>query len=253
MATLDQIARSCLERSYAPYSGRPAAAVALLSDGSWMAGVRVENASFSLTVTAAVNAVTSAVAAGRSDIVALYSTEREQEDYVSGVLGGRWMSSGDRLIVLAGSGSLPEPSGELDSFPQLVPPGPMTAARLLSERAVVSQSDFPVSCILELADGRAIPGVNVELECWSGILCAERNALGTWVSAGRPDIVALHLSCLRDDTGTPCGACRQWLVELVPGIPVHMDRGEKGIETARPGDLLPGAFTGRSLRPGGRG
>jgi cytidine deaminase len=252
MHALAHIADRYLERAHVPFSGRPAAAVALLSDGRWVPGVRVENASFPLTLEASVNAVTAAVAAGRRDIVALLPDPREpsRSGYMAGVAGGRWTRSEDGILVRDDASELPEALGALDLVVHVNPGGPMPAARLLADRAVVTESDFPVSCVLDLGDGRGIPGVNVEHEDWTGILCAERNALGTWVTLGRPPVSGLHLTCLKDSGGTPCGACRQWLVELVPDLPVHMDRGAGGVEVVSPRALLPGAFTGRSLRPG---
>lgn len=250
MPTLDLIAQAFLERSHVPYSGRPEASVALLSDGAWVAGVRVENASFSLSIDASVNAVTAAIACGRTDIVAVYSTGPIRSSYLEGVLGDRWTDE-DGLARRMGA-TVADPTGELDPFLHLDSDGVMETTRGLAKRAVVTQSDFPVSCVLETGDGRGIPGVNVEHPDWAGILCAERNALGTWITQGCPPLVGLHLSCLKDDNGTPCGACRQWLVELMSGVPVHMDRGDDRTEDARPADLLPGAFTGLSLRPGGK-
>lgn len=240
---------SYLERAHVPYSGRPDAAVVLLSDGSWVPGVRVENASFSLSMKAAVNAVTTAVAAGRTDVVAVLGGEPGLPEYLAGVMGGAWRWETGTLAVRSDRSVLPPAGDVIDLFVEVNPGGPLDAARRVSARAHTPESDFPVGSVLDLGNGLGIPGVNVEHPDWSGIVCAERNALGTWITLGRPGLYGLHLTCPHDPTGTPCGACRQWLVELVPELPVAMDRGDASPEILRADSLLPGAFTGRSLRP----
>jgi len=150
-------------------------------------------------------------------------------------------------------------------------------ARSVAERALVPASQFPVGCVLRARAGRLVSGVNVEPHAdaaapaeWSHVLCAERNALGTACSygllgAGAADeegaaadansaadddsaSPALFLSCREDANGSPCGACRQLLVELLPGGVLWMDRApETPPERARPSDLLPGSFRGTAL------
>ncbi|GIV59195.1 MAG: hypothetical protein KatS3mg043_0284 [Rhodothermaceae bacterium] len=70
LEVLRRQARQAAARSHVPYSNRPAGAVLLLEDGRLVPGVRVESASFSLTIPALLNAFTTAVAAGRHDVVA---------------------------------------------------------------------------------------------------------------------------------------------------------------------------------------
>ena len=86
-STYRRNAASIASRSYAPYSGIETACVVLLSDGTWVPGVRVENASFPLLIPAAMNAITTSVAAGRLDVVAAVSNR---------VLGGRDMATTER-------------------------------------------------------------------------------------------------------------------------------------------------------------
>ena len=121
-------------------------------------------------------------------------------------------------------------------------------ARRLAERAYTPASEFPVGALLDVGGGRLVPGVNVEHPDWNRILCAERNALGTAYAYGVADAIsALYLSCPLDPSGTPCGACRQWLVELTPEIPLWMDRSDAPPDKRTPEALLPGSFSGRAI------
>jgi cytidine deaminase len=147
--------------------------------------------------------------------------------------------------------ALPKPTERLVPFldaplPQRPADG-ITLARLVAQRAYVPASNFPVGCVLVTGDGRLLPGVNVEHADWSRILCAERNALGTAMTWGRTDLTALYLTCPKDPNGTPCGACRQLLVELAPASELWMDRGNAPAASSAPERLLPGAFRGNTL------
>ncbi len=88
----------------------------------------------------------------------------------------------------------------------------------------------------------------MEHEDWTRILCAERNALGTAISYGLTGLHTMYLTCLCDPQGTPCGACRQLLTEQAPALVLWMDRGDAPPASATPEALLPGFFSGRTLR-----
>lgn len=241
-------------RAHAPYSGQRDAVVLLLSDGSWIPGVRVESASFSLTIPAIINAVTTAVASDRIDIVAAVQsrTFRPEENV--------YMQDGpfERLYQIEEDAyarwgrELPAPRSAID--PSLDVPRRrdaikgILASRTVASRAYVPESRFSVGCIVETEDGMWVPGVNVENNDWNRVLCAERNALGTTVSYALGRIQAVYLSCLSDPLGTPCGACRQLLSELAPRSTLWMDRGEDSPESSDPLTLLPGSFTGSSIQ-----
>lgn len=246
---LRMLVREVKSRAYVPYSGRPAAVILLLSDGAWIPGVRVESASFSLTIPPLQNAWTTAVALGRQDIVAAAFSEpidAPSRAFLEelGILPE--VECADFLI--ASPEALPELREPLRPFwnGQLTLQQGIPVARQVARRAWAPHSDFPVGCLLQLKDGRCIPGVNVEHPDWTRTLCAERNALGTALSYGITPAAwqALFLSCLKDMQGTPCGACRQLLAEHRPDLPVWMDRGlENPPQVLRVDAMLPGFFT----------
>jgi homotetrameric cytidine deaminase len=246
-------AQRAVGRAYAPYSGRPKAAVLLLSDGAWVPGVRVESATFSLVIPALLNAATTAVAVGRTDVVAAVLSRPAAPHHAAylGALPFPMVPARPDAFVREGLPALPEPGTELPPFLDAPLPRDEAAgldlARAVAKRAYVPFSDFPVGCVLETDDGRLIPGVNVEHPDWSRILCAERNALGTAVSYGVGGLRRLYLACPRDAHGTPCGACRQLLAEQASGLTLWLDRHTEAPERTTPATLLPAFFKGETL------
>lgn len=260
LAALRVKAESLTSRSYTPFSDAPAAAVVLLSDGTWVPGVRVDSAAFSLSLSAVMNAVTTVVALGRwTDVAAIVRSgpaPPADQQYVAELPGAplnpveedAWLrSSGANLsaseIDVACSPFVRSSSDE--------PAERVKQARRLAEGAYTPASGFPVGALVDVGASRLLPGVNVEHPDWTRILCAERNALGTAYAYGVADAVqGLYLSCPLDPSGTPCGACRQWLVELTPEIPLWMDRSDAPPDAQTPEALLPGSFNGRAIPRG---
>jgi len=95
------------------------------------------------------------------------------------------------------------------------------------------------------ASGRVYTGVNVEA-CGYGP-CAEPIAVGAAFSNGEQDIRAIVAVCRRGDTYpvvSPCGNCRQLLVDYAPDAAVILEMDGKVVK-ARALDLLPGAYASR--------
>jgi cytidine deaminase len=105
-----------------------------------------------------------------------------------------------------------------------------------AERAYAPYSRFHVGAAVRASDGRVIEGVNVENASYPLGICAERSALASAVSQGyRPgDLEALAV------TASPCGGCRQWLVEFGLGRVLYRSGGE--IRSVAPAELLPDTF-----------
>ncbi len=245
------VARALLSRSYAPYSGASAAVALFSAEGVWVPGVRVENASFSLTLPALRNALTTAAALGAAPTVAVASTAPltpGEEVELRAALGAEFAEVAPG--VWSAGPALPAPAGPHPPFLDAAPPADAAAgialARQVAGRAHVPHSDFRVGCVAALPDGRLVPGVNVEPPDWSHIVCAERNALGTLVSYGLGSAATLYLACLPCDC-SPCGACRQVITELAPEARLWMPRAGTPF-AAQAADLLPERFTGQTLR-----
>ena len=251
---LRTLARSAADHAHVPYSKRNEAAVILLADGSWVPGVRVESASFSLLIPSLMNALTTAYALCRKDVIAaVQSRPFSQSDllYLQTISESGYHTMFSDVIVSQNLTEWSPVKHRLNPFlGQSAPLSPdigIALARQTAAHAVVPESHFPVGCIMETGDGKIVPGANIEHPDWTRILCAERNALGTVLSYGITDVTKVYLSCLNDRSGTPCGACRQLLTELAPGSRLWMDRGNNPPEENTPEKLLPGSFKGDSL------
>ena len=108
-------------------------------------------------------------------------------------------------------------------------------------RAYAPYSNFDVGCAVLARDGRVIEGVNVENAAYPLGVCAERTALSRAVAKGyRPgDFVAAAI------TASPCGGCRQWLLEM--GVERVVFRNGGRVVTLTPAELLPESFEASDL------
>ncbi len=107
----------------------------------------------------------------------------------------------------------------------------------IADRAYAPYSRFHVGAAARTRDGRVFEGVNVENAAYPLGVCAERAAVVGAVSAGaRPgDFEAIAI------TASPCGGCRQWLVEF--GFErVTYARANGDVVTLTPAELLPDTF-----------
>jgi len=110
-------------------------------------------------------------------------------------------------------------------------------------RAHAPYSKFRVGVALFVDDGTIVTGCNVENASYGLTVCAERNAIGAMVVAGR----TLRAVALVVDSGVPtppCGACRQVLAEFAePSLEIRSRNllGEEAKWTL--GGLLPAAFS----------
>jgi len=103
--------------------------------------------------------------------------------------------------------------------------------------AYAPYSRFHVGAAARARDGGVFLGVNVENAAYPLGVCAEKSALTAAVTAGcRPgDLEAIAI------TASPCGGCRQWLVEFGVQRVVYARAGGE-IVVATPAELLPDTF-----------
>ncbi len=112
--------------------------------------------------------------------------------------------------------------------------------------AYTPYSNYQVGAALLTDSGRIYDGVNIENVAFPVTICAERNAIFKAVSNGERKFQAIAV--VTKDGGTPCGSCRQVMVEFSPEMLVII-ADDKGKITAEKklSDLLPGAFGADSL------
>lgn len=111
------------------------------------------------------------------------------------------------------------------------------------KQAYVPYSAFAVGAALLTQSGKIVTGCNIENASYGLTNCAERTAFFKAVSEGEQSFSALAVVSDTEDPISPCGACRQVMVEWCPpGLPVYLSNLKgKTLETtvAR---LLPYAF-----------
>ncbi|MGG1877695.1 cytidine deaminase [Paenibacillus cisolokensis] len=127
----------------------------------------------------------------------------------------------------------------------------MEAGMLMQEaikarsRAYIPYSNFGVGAALLDAEGGIHLGCNVENAAYSPTNCAERTALHRAIADGHQPGSFQAIAIVGDTEGpcTPCGVCRQVLVELCkPDMPVFLGNMKGDIQETTVSELLPGAF-----------
>ena len=123
-------------------------------------------------------------------------------------------------------------------------------AKLAREKAYTPYSHFKVGVALLDAEGHVHRGCNVENAAYGPTNCAERTALFRAIADGCAPKSFQAIAVVGDTTGpiSPCGVCRQVLVELCAAdMPVIMGNLNGEVSVVQVKDLLPGAFDVGSL------
>ena len=91
-----------------------------------------------------------------------------------------------------------------------------TAKAVQNERKISDyiEAGSVASAILS-ADGKIYTGVCIDTCSTLGI-CAERNAIFNMITNGEQKIKRVLTIMPNGKTGTPCGACRELLIQLMP-------------------------------------
>lgn len=108
------------------------------------------------------------------------------------------------------------------------------------ENAYSPYSNVKVGAALLCADGRVFTGVNVENASFGATICAERSAACAAVTAGAREFAAIAVSGTMA-LETPCGICRQFLMEFSPGMDVIW-RQDGGLVVRKLNEILPAGF-----------
>ncbi|MEJ2580192.1 MAG: cytidine deaminase, partial [Acidobacteriota bacterium] len=88
------------------------------------------------------------------------------------------------------------------------------AASMVREKAHAPYSRFTVGAAVLDGDGRVHVGCNVENASYGLSVCAERHAIAAAAAAGAGRIDGLAVVTDTDPPTSPCGACRQVLIEF---------------------------------------
>jgi cytidine deaminase len=119
-------------------------------------------------------------------------------------------------------------------------------ARAARVSAYAPYSHYSVGAAIRTTDGTVYTGANVENASYPVGLCAERVALFSAVAAGERKFQAVAV--VTAEGASPCGACRQALVEFGRGIEVILADDTGMIRQVVPLDqLLPFAFDDKNI------
>lgn len=221
-----------LEFSYTPYSGKPNACIAIGKSGKAYPGVRIENISYPLTISAIQAALFTCIAAGDTPVKLIVQKAPKRADLLN------FWKNEYQLEIETAPGFVYEPINPIIKIPEN-----KVSEKLfeLCGSAVTPNSGFPVSCLLQV-EGGFIPGVNVECSNWELGLCAERIAIALAISHGIRDFSAVHVYAPKSDYVSPCGGCRQVLMEHLPGKSVLLYQNETEQMRLTTSHLLPYHF-----------
>ena len=103
-------------------------------------------------------------------------------------------------------------------------------------------SGFSVGAALLAKSGKIYCGCNVENVSFGAGTCAERAALGCAIAAGEREFIAIAV-CAGASPTTPCGICRQALLEFGDMDVVCASADCGSVEQYRLSELMPGAFS----------
>lgn len=105
--------------------------------------------------------------------------------------------------------------------------------------AYAPYSKFFIGAAVLTVDGTIFTGSNVENASYGLSICAERVAIAKAVSNGKREFVAIAV--VGNVEVTPCGACRQFIMEFGSDIDV-IYQWHKKIVVKKISELLPDGF-----------
>ena len=118
----------------------------------------------------------------------------------------------------------------------------IAAAKKYREFSYSPYSKFKVGAAVLTKKGNVYGGCNVENSSFPITNCAERTAIFKAVSEGEQEFEAIALIADTPGPCSPCGACRQVMVEFkIPKIIMANMKGDVQVVTLE--ELMPFAFT----------
>jgi len=112
--------------------------------------------------------------------------------------------------------------------------------------AYAPYSKFAVGAAVDVGDGSIVTGCNVENASYGLSICAERVALCNAIAQGYTRMRAIAIAGPQNVATAPCGACRQFMAEFDPRLPVSYTALGGPVHTTL-AELLPHSFGPSSL------
>lgn len=114
-------------------------------------------------------------------------------------------------------------------------------------------SNFRVGAALLTKKGKVYTGCNVEISSFALTICAERVALFKAYSEGERSFKAIAVATDEDGFTSPCGACRQVIMDLAGDIDFVMSDRRGNVRVLKMSELFPLPFGSKSFKKPGRG
>ena len=105
------------------------------------------------------------------------------------------------------------------------------------KNAYAPYSNFQVSAMLVGKSGKVYSGVNIENSSYPAGICAERTAMSKAISEGEREFDRIVIAT-REDSGWPCGICRQFMYEFAPELKVTAGEDVDSLESYSLSELL---------------
>lgn len=225
------------DRNYTPYSKARSVALVHSKSGRWFPGIRIENISYPLSISAEQNALFCCLSEGDQPDI-LFADDPDN------LMNSLWKKEFDLSVD-----SLNTEAFDGYSFARLVLDKNINIKQKLTdllEDALVAESQFPVSALIETEHG-FYSGVNIECSSWNMGLCAERIAIAKALTYGSKKLKTFHVHTRKGEFSSPCGACRQVIIEHLPNRQIHLHHADHSESIHFSNDLLPHSFSSSSL------
>ena len=228
--------QSLNSRCYVPYSQQPESCIVEAVSGTGYLGVRIENISFPLTISATRAALSSCLANDDTPTAIHLSGAQQPDPY--------WVESFS--LEVHTEATIPD----IPYYDPLIAAENADPAMILEEflhKAVTPASNFAVAALLETTKG-FVGGANVEFSSWSRGLCAERVAISRAIAHGYQPFHRLFITTSGGDFSSPCGSCRQVIMEHLPNNKLVLRHPDGTQSTHKASHLLPFNFRSEQLR-----
>ena len=120
-------------------------------------------------------------------------------------------------------------------------------ARDARTRARAPYSHFRVGAALLTKSGKVYTGCNVEISSYGLTICAERTAMFKAVSEGEKRFTAIAVAADEKGFTSPCGACRQVIMDLAGDIDFIMTNRKGELKIMKMSALIPFPFGDTNL------
>lgn len=121
-------------------------------------------------------------------------------------------------------------------------------ALAVRENAYAPYSNFKVGAAITTENGDTYVGCNVENVAYPEGTCAEAGAIASMIANGESRLTEVYVVADAPLPVSPCGGCRQKLIEFGAGDVVVTMATVDGVEQKMTlSELMPGAFTEEHL------